>query len=87
MRAKSVQFYPTLCEPTRLLYPWDSLGKNTGVGSHSLLEGIFLTQGSKLHLLCLLHWQVGLCVCVCVCVCVYHEHHLGSPLRCYRFTK
>ena len=31
--------------PTRLLYPWDSLGKNTGVGCCSLLQGIFLTQG------------------------------------------
>ena len=31
--------------PTRLLCPWDSLGKNIGVGSHSLLQGIFLTQG------------------------------------------
>ena len=27
----------------RLLYPWNSLGKSTGVGSHSLLQGIFLT--------------------------------------------
>ena len=42
-----------------LLCPWDSPGKNTGVGCHALLQGIFLTQGSKLHLLCLLHWQVG----------------------------
>ena len=42
--------------PTRLLCPWDSPGKDTGVGCHSLLQGIFLTQGSKLHLL---HWQVG----------------------------
>jgi len=25
-------------EPARLLYPWDSPGKNTGVGSHSLLQ-------------------------------------------------
>ena len=31
-------------EPTRLLYPWNSPGKNTGVGCHSLLQGIFLTQ-------------------------------------------
>ena len=38
-------------EPTRVLFPWDSLGKNTGVGSHSLLLGIFLTQGSNLGLL------------------------------------
>ena len=43
----------------RLLYPWDSLGKNTGVGCHALLQGIFLTQGLNSHLLCLLHWQEG----------------------------
>ena len=35
-------------EPTRLLHPWDSPGKNTGVGCHSLLQGIFPTQGSNL---------------------------------------
>ena len=29
---------------TRLLCPWDSPGKNTGVGRHALLQGIFLTQ-------------------------------------------
>ena len=39
---------------TRLLCPWDSPGKNTGVGCHFLLQGIFLTQGSNPHLLCLL---------------------------------
>ena len=30
--------------------------KNTGVGCHFLLQGIFLTQGSNLGLLSLLHW-------------------------------
>ena len=30
--------------------PWDSLGKNTGVGCHSLLQGIFLTQEYNLGL-------------------------------------
>ena len=39
--------------------PWDFPGKNTGVGYHFLLQGIFLTQGSNPCLLCLLHWQVG----------------------------
>ena len=29
---------------------WDSPGKNTGVGCYALLQGIFLTQGSNLHL-------------------------------------
>ena len=33
--------------------------KNTGVGCHALLQGIFLTQGSSLCLPCLLPWQVG----------------------------
>ena len=37
----------------------DSPGKNTGVGCHALLQGIFLTQGLNPELLCLLCWQVG----------------------------
>ena len=41
--------------PTRLLCPWDFSDKNTGVGYHFLLQGIFPTQGSNPHLLCLLH--------------------------------
>ena len=62
--AKSLQLHPTLCNlmdhrPPKLLCPWDSPGKNTGVGCHGLLQGIFLTQGLNLHLLCLLHWQAG----------------------------
>ena len=44
--------------PAKLLCPWDSPGKNTGVGRHALLQGIFLIQESNLSLLCLLHWQV-----------------------------
>ena len=38
-------------QPTRLLCPWDSPGKNTGVGCHSLLQGIFPTQESNPGLL------------------------------------
>ena len=38
-------------QPTRLLCPWNSPGKNTGVGDHSLLQGIFQTHGSNLGLL------------------------------------
>ena len=41
-------------KPTRLLCPWDSPDKNTRVGSHSLLQGIFLTQGKNL---CLPHYR------------------------------
>ena len=41
--AKSLQSCPTLCnphrrQPTRLCLPWDSPGKNTGVGCHFLLQ-------------------------------------------------
>ena len=46
---------PPGLQPTRLLCPWNSPGKNTGVGCHFLLQGIFLTQGLNLPLL---HWQV-----------------------------
>ena len=59
--ANSLQLCPTVRPPrqqsTRLLCPWDSPGKNTGVDCHALLQGIVLTQGQNLHLLCLLHWQ------------------------------
>ena len=75
----------TLCNPLGHSPPGssvhgDSPDKNTGVGCQAPLQGIFLTQGSNLGLLPLLHWQAGslpteppgnMCVCVCVCVCVY----------------
>ena len=53
-------------QPARLLCPWNSPGKNTGVGSHSLLQGIFLIQGSNL----------GLLPCRQI---LYHLSHQGSP--------
>ena len=64
MPAKLLHSCPTLCEPTdcvptKLLCPWDSPGKKTGVDCHALLQGIFPTQGSNPFLLCLLHWQVS----------------------------
>ena len=42
--------WPHGLKPARFLCPWDSPGKNAGVGSHSLLPGIFPTQGSNLGL-------------------------------------
>ena len=42
-------------QPARFLCPWDIPGKNTRMGCHFLLQGIFLNQGSNL---CLLHQQV-----------------------------
>ena len=49
---------PIGLSPTKLLCPWDSPGRNTGVGGHALLQGIFPTQGLNLFLFYLLHWQV-----------------------------
>ena len=55
----SNSFLPHGVQPARPhIYPWDSLGKKTGVGGHALLQGIFPTQGSNPHFLRLLHWQV-----------------------------
>ena len=41
----SDSWQPHALWPTRLLCPWNSPVKNTGEGSHSLLQGIFPTQG------------------------------------------
>lgn len=42
---ESIQSRPTLCDPmavaARLLNLWDTPGKNPGVGSRALLQGIF----------------------------------------------
>ena len=51
----------------RLLCPWDSPGKNTGVGCHALLQGIFPTQGSN----------PGLTHCRWI---LYLLSHQGSPV-------
>ena len=50
------QWCPTLCNPARLLWPWDFPGKNTGVGFHFLPQGMFPTQGLNPRLLHLLLW-------------------------------
>ena len=47
--------------------------KNTGVGCHALLQGIFPSQGSNPHLLVS---PIGRWV-------LYHQHHPGSPLTQY----
>ena len=58
------QSCPTLCGhmyiAQQVFCPWNFPRRKTGVGCHFLLQGIFLTQGSNPHPLCLLHWQVGL---------------------------
>ena len=64
------QSCPTLFQPhglysTRLLCPWDSTGKNTGVGSQSLLQGIFPTQASNLGFLYCRQILYHLSLCLC----------------------
>ena len=43
----SDSLWPCRLYPTSLLCPWDSPGKNTGVGCHDLFQGIFPTQQIK----------------------------------------
>ena len=50
----SNSLWPHRLSPTRLLCPRNSPGNNSWVDSHSLLQGIFLTQGSNPSLL---HWR------------------------------
>ena len=52
--------------PHGLYSPWNSLGQNTGVGSRSLLQGIFPTQGSN----------PGLPICRWI---LYQLRHKRSP--------
>ena len=57
------QLWSTLCDPMECSPPGSSIrefipGKNTGVGCHFLLQGIFLTQVLNPFLLYLLHWQI-----------------------------
>ena len=60
----SIQSCPTLCGPMDCNLPGSSVhrifpSKNTVVGCHFLLQGIFLIQGLNSNLLCLLHWQAS----------------------------
>ena len=64
--------------PHGLYSPWNSPGQNTGVGSLSLLQGIFPTQGSNPGLQhcrqIFTSWatrEAHIYVYVCVCMCVY----------------
>ena len=58
------QSYLTLCDPMDCSSTGSSVqgifhGKNSDVGCHFLLQGIFPNQGSNPCLSCLWHWQVG----------------------------
>ena len=43
---------PHRWQPTRLCCPWDSPGKNTGVGCHFLLQGVKVKSESEVAQLC-----------------------------------
>ena len=47
-------------QPTRLPRPWDSLGKNTGVGCHFLLQCMKVKSGSEITQSCLTSRPRGL---------------------------
>ena len=65
-KVQVTQLCLTLCDPTDYTSPWDSPGQNTGVGSLSLLQEIFTTQGSN----------PGLLHCRPI---LYQLSHKGSP--------
>ena len=81
MHAKSLRLCPTVYDPmdfklARHSCPWASPGKNTGVGCHALLQGVFLTQGSNPR---------SLTVSCFGSQILYHCRHLGSPFK-YPFS-
>ena len=101
MCAKSLQSCLTLGDPmdfspARILCPWDSPGKTTGLGCHALLQGIFPTQRLNPCLLSLLHWQTGssalaapgkpnslyrhMCIYIYVCIYTYTWTSLVTQL-------
>ena len=65
----SNSLWPHCLWPARILCSQDYPGKNTELGCHFLLQGIFSTQGSKPCLLQLLKWQADSILL----------SHLGSP--------
>ena len=54
-----VQLFATLWTVVRQAPLSMEPGKNTGVGCHALLQGIFLTQGLNLGVLNLLRWHTS----------------------------
>ena len=62
----------------RLLCPWNSPGMNTGVGSHPLLPGIFLSQG----------WNLGPPACRWILYCLsYKLSSLGKTQGTFSQSK
>ena len=74
VHAKLLQSCQTLCDPmdqpARLLCPWDSVGKNTGVGCRAHLQGLFQSRDQTCvsYISCIGRWVL------------YHQHHLESQI-------
>ena len=75
------QLCPTLCDSMDCSPPGSSVHgifqvRNTGVGCHSLLQGLFLTQGSNPYLS--FFWICISCISCTGRMILYHLSHLGS---------
>ena len=82
MRTQSLQLGLTLCDSMDCSLPgsscpWDSPGKNTGMGCHTLFQEIFPTQGLNSPLLCLAlpadSWPTS-----CLGICNYFSHSTNA---------
>ena len=63
-------------QPTRLLCPWDSPSKNTGVGCHALLWGIFL------EIIYLIYFsKLPLFIFLIFCLVLSNNIHRQKPLK------
>ena len=99
MCAKSLHLRLTLwphgLKFARLICSWDSPGKNAGVGCHALLQGIFLTQRSSLHLLWLhcqqiiYRWAIVETVYMYVYIYIYTHIYflLDHYVKCIYFCR
>ena len=69
----SDSLWPCGLEPTRIFLSWDSPGKNTGVGSHSLLQGSsWPRDGTQVSYISCIGRQI-----------LYRLSYLGSPITGY----
>ena len=67
----SNSLWPHGLKPTRLLHPWNFSGKNTGLGCHFLLQGIFMIQGLN----------PGLLHCRQMLYCLSHQTSTGKECK------
>ena len=88
------QLCPTLCDPMDCSLPGssvheDSPGKNTGVGCHALLQGIFPTQGSNPGLLLCrqILYQLSYQISPIYVYMYIYQNHFAVHLKLTQFCK